>query len=173
MAAAVTIRRRTGTAAAPTNTDQTSALVRLSAGDTPWPGTAFPVSKPASGFTYTLEAWLFLNCSTAPAGTINNVRVYSDGTIGWTGVTLNAGVTATYPTNGAADTGQTASAYATTSIASYTSGSPLSVALADVRTVDGNFSGRLTRFVVLQGKLGPTADVSAGDETVTWKYDET
>jgi hypothetical protein len=42
-----------------------------------------------------------------------------------------------------------------------------------VRTVDGNFSGRLTRFVVLQGKLGPTADVSAGDETVTWKYDET
>lgn len=88
MAATVIINRVTGASGSLTSTDITSATTRASWSDAPAPGTANPVAIPAAGTNYAWWVSTRLNASTTPAGTIDNLKWYSDGANGFgTGVT--------------------------------------------------------------------------------------
>src|SRR4051812_19253350 len=97
MAATVSVKHGTGAVSAglaTTNTTITNA--RLCTADATNDATSHPLVVPSSGTNYSYEQWTYLNADTTPTGTINNVKWYTDGSIGWTGVTLYVGTTATY-----------------------------------------------------------------------------
>lgn len=178
MAATLSIRQRTGayvgTVASQggTQTDTVITAPRLCTSDTPNPGLAYPVRIPTSGTNRSYEAWTFLYADSAPAGTINNVKWFTDGSIGYgTGLTLYAGTTSTY-SQAAGTEGTTGndSSVATTTASTYTTGSPLSVS----GSLSNPFNAKISSFVVLQ--LDVTSSASAGTksaETITWRCDET
>jgi hypothetical protein len=45
--------------------------------------TDYPIPIPSSGFKYSFWAHVYLKITVAPSVKINNIRFYSDGTIGW------------------------------------------------------------------------------------------
>lgn len=178
MAAAVSIRQRTGAVAATvasqggTQTDTAVTAPRFCTTDQPNPGLAYCVRIPASGTYRSYALWTFLYADSAPAGTINNVRWYTDGTIGYgTGVTLYVGTTSTYlQATGTEGTTGDDSAVATTTASTYISGSTLSVS----GSLSNPFNAKVSSFVVLQ--VDVTSSAAAGTktaETITWRYDET
>lgn len=167
MAATISIKEANG--AGPTATTITSA--RLCTSDTYNPGTNYPLIKPSSGTNRSYWKSFYLNADTSPSGTINNVKWYTDGSIGWTGVTLYAGTTATYTqATGTQGTTGDDSAVATTDAATYTSASPLSVS----GSISNPSTGKISDYVVVQADLSTSATAgSLAAETITWRYDET
>ena len=116
MAATVVVKQSTG--ATPTNTTITNC--RFNTDDTVNPGTTNPLVKPAAGTNRSFWKTVYLNADTTPSGTINNLKLYCDGAIGWTGCTLFIGTTATYTeATGTVGTTGTDSAVATTNIERY------------------------------------------------------
>lgn len=80
MVASVSIFEWTGTVAARTDTNLTSARYSLS--DNPTPGTGNPLIIPTVGVNYSF--WKHHALNLWPTYTeINNIRWYTDGTIGW------------------------------------------------------------------------------------------
>lgn len=150
---------------------------RLCTSDAYNPGTNYPLVKPAAGSNYSYWKHLYLNADDSPTGTINNIKFYSDGTIGWTGVTLKAGVVDTYDqaTGTEGTTGDEANANHSgtptmTDVATYTSGSPLSL----TGSIDNPDTGKISQYLVLQGVLSTDAVAGAlAAETLTFRYDET
>jgi hypothetical protein len=128
--------------------------------------------KPDTGQT-NRSFWktFFLNAESSPTGTINNIKWFTDGALGWTGMTLRVGVTSGYTqATGTLGTTGDASAVATTDATTYTSASPLSV----TGSITNPNTGKITDYVVLQVSVSDTA--AAGlmpTENVTWRYDET
>lgn len=179
MAATVTIRRLTG--AGPTSTDITSINTRANAEDAhTTAGTTNSIQIPASGTNYSFWVVTQLSVDVTPAGTINNIKWYTDGANGLgTGVTAKANTATGYvqATGTAGTTGLqlTTGNYATlagapTDIFGFTSGSPLSV----TGTMSNPSTGALGDRVVYQIEVGTTAGPGAtGQETATWKFDET
>lgn len=169
MAATISVKQRTGTSGSPTNTTITN--LRLNTSDTANAGTATPLVKPASGTNRSYMASLYLNADTTPTGTINNVKWYTDGSLGWTGATLYAGTTATYTqATGTSGTTGDDSGVATTDASTLTSAAPLSVS----GSLSNPSTGKISDFVVIQMDL--STSVVAGTlttETATWRYDET
>src|SRR3990167_5367661 len=92
MAATVVVKQSTG--ATPTNTTITNC--RFNTDDTVNPGTTNPLVKPAAGTNRSFWKTVYLNADTTPSGTINNLKLYCDGAIGWTGCTLFVGASGTY-----------------------------------------------------------------------------
>lgn len=167
MAATVVVKQSVG--AGPTNTTITN--LRFNTDDTVNPGTTNPLVKPAAGTNRSYWKTVYLNADTSPSGTINNVKIYCDGTIGWTGCTLFLGDTATYTeATGTPGTTGTDSSIATADITRYTSGAPKAV----TGTISNPTTGRITDYIVMQVDL--TTSAVAGTlsaETLTWQYDET
>lgn len=170
MAAVTSVKQGTGAATGGlATTNATVTNVRLCTSNA-IETTGNPCVVPASGVNRSYEAWVYLNVDSGLSGTLNNIKFYSDGTIGWTGGTLYGGTTATYvqPTGTAGTTG-TDSSVATTSVATYTSGSPLSVTGTITAT-----TGKASDFVVLQLDLSTSAVAGTlATETLTYRYDET
>jgi hypothetical protein len=48
------------------------------------------VKPAAEGTNYSYKKTLYLNADTSPSSIINNVKFFCDGTIGWTGVDIEA-----------------------------------------------------------------------------------
>ena len=173
MAATVSVKEANG--AGPTNSTVTN--VRLCTADAYNPGTANPLVKPSSGDNYSYWKQIYLNADTSPSGTINNIKWYTDGTIGWTGVTLYAGTTDTYDqaTGTEGTTGDEANANHSqtptmTDASTYTSGSPLSVS----GSISNPSTGAISDYVVLQAKVTTSAEAGTlSSETCTFQYDET
>jgi hypothetical protein len=165
MAATVSIKEVNGAGA--TATTVTSA--RFCTSDTYNPGTSFPLIKPTSGTNYSYVKTFYLNADTAPTGTINNVKFYADGTIGWTGVTISAKTSSTY-SQATGTEGTTAAAMSGgADVATYTSASPLSVTGSINAT-----TGKISDYVLLQAAVGTTATTgTTASETMTFRYDET
>lgn len=167
MAATVVVKQSTG--AGPTNTTITN--LRFNTDDTANPGTTNPMVKPSAGTNRSFFKTVYLNADTSPTGTINNVKFYCDGTIGWTGCTLYVGTTGSY-TQATGTDGTTGddSSVATADIESFTSGTPKSV----TGSIDNPSTGKITDYVVMQVDL--TTSATAGTlstETLTFQYDET
>lgn len=177
MAATVLIRRLTG--AGPTATDITSINTRANAEDAhTTAGTSNSILVPAAGTNYSYWVVTRLDVTAITAGTVDNVKWYTDGSNNFgTGVTCKGNTATGYvqATGTAGTTGiqLTTGNYATlagapSDVFAYTSGSPLSV--SGTTTGTGQFGDR----VVYQIEVGTTAASGAtATETFTWKYDDT
>jgi hypothetical protein len=165
MPATTSIKQRTST-----STDTTITNLRHNTDDTANPGTVNPLVKPSAGTNYGFWKTVFLNADTTPSSVINNIRFFSDGTIGWTGVTLKGGTTATYTqATGTVGLTGTVSSVATTDVATYTSGSPLSVG----GSISNPNTGKISDFIVLQANVSTSAVAGTlPTETLSVRYDE-
>ena len=135
------------------------------------PGTINPLVKPAAGTNRSYWKTVYLNADTAPTGTINNCKIYTDGTIGWTGCTLYGNSTGTYTqATGTPGTTGTDSSVATANMQGWTSAAPKNL----TGTISNPNTGKITDYVVMQVDL--TTSAVAGTltaETLTFQYDET
>lgn len=177
MAATVLIRRLTG--AGPTATDITSLNTRANAEDThTTAGTSNSILVPAAGTNYSYWVVTRLDVTAITAGTVDNVKWYTDGSNNFgTGVTCKGNTATTYvqATGTAGTTGiqLTTGNYSTlagapTDVFAWTTGSPLSV--TGTTTGTGQFGDR----VAYQIEVGTTAASGAtAQETFTWRYDDT
>lgn len=186
MAADVGIARKTGVGPTSTRIDSGggSGSTRASTSDAPTPGTANPIPIPAAGTNYSFWVVLQLNAYTTPAGTINNIKWYTDGTNSWTGVTVEVGTSPAY-TQATGTTGTTGDQLTNTnwtggtltpstpsadSAFGYSSGSPLSV----TGTLSNPSTGAIGDFVAYQLSVGTGAGAGTlSAETFTFRYDET
>lgn len=176
MAATVYIRRLTG--AGPTYTNIHSTTNRASTSDNPAPGSNDPIPIPTAGTKYSFWIVTRLYAFTAPTGTINNIKWYTDGSNDFgTGTAMKAQDATAYDqaTGTQGDTGDILNTtnYPTLSGAptdafGFTSGAPKSV--AGSTTTTGDFGD----LMVYQIEIISTASVgTAPAERITWKYDET
>lgn len=167
MAATVSVKQCTGTA--PTATTITN--LRFNTDDTVNPGTTNPLVKPSTGTNRSFWKTVYLNADTSPSGTINNCKIYCDGSIGWTGCTLYIGSTGTYSqATGTEGTTGNDSSVATANIEDFTSGSPKSL----TGSIDNPNTGKITDYVVMQVDLSTSAVAGTlSQETITFQYDET
>lgn len=183
MAATVTIRRWTGSG--PTKTDITSINTRANAEDThTTAGTSNPIQIPTSGSNFSYWVTTRLSADSTPAGTINNIKWYTDGANGFgTGVTATVGTvpSATGYTQATGTAGTTGTELLSANYTgftpspgddpfTFTSGSPKSITGSISNPSTGDFGD----FLVYQIKVGTTAGPGAtAQETWTWRYDET
>lgn len=168
MAAVVSIKELNGVAPGTAN-PITNA--RYCTRDSYAPGAASPIVKPNSGVRRSYWKSHYLNADTTPAGTINNVRWFTDGLASWTGTTLYAGTTPTYAqATGTQGVEGDDSAVATVDAATYTAAAPLSVpgSLSNPNT------GKISDLVVTQLDVASNAvGGTQAQRTITWRYDET
>lgn len=167
MAATVVVKQAVG--ATPTTTTITN--LRMNTDDTVNPGTTNPLVKPAAGTNYSYVKTVYLNADTTPSGTINNVKIYSDGTIGWTGVTLHVGSNTTYhQAEGTEGTTAAVSTVATALVSGFTSGAPKSL----TGTITNPSTGKISDYVMFQARVSTSAvPGTLSAETLTFQYDET
>jgi hypothetical protein len=177
MAATVIINRLTGSG--PTATDITSINTRANAEDAhSTAGTTNSILVPSSGSNYSFWVVTRLNVTAITAGTVNNLKWYTDGTNNFgTGVTALVNTATGYVqatgTTGTSGNQLTTGSYATLAGTpvdpfTYTSASPLSVSGSTSAT------GQFGDYVVYQLVVGTTAASGAtAQETFTWKYDDT
>src|SRR3990167_6922290 len=168
MAATVVVKQLVG---ASPGSATTITNLRINTDDTVNPGTTNPLVKPAAGTNYSFIKTVYLNADTTPSGTINNCYIYSDGTIGWTGVTLFAGSNGTYhEAEGTVGTTAAISTVATANVESWTSGAKKQL----TGTLANPSTGRITDFVVFQSRVSTSAVAGTlTAETMTFQYDET
>ena len=182
MAATVTIRHWTGSAGSPTKTDVTSATTMFVTDANHYAsGTTNPVPIPASSTNYSYWVPFRLQATTTPSGTINNIKVYTDGSSGYPANVAVKGNTATsyiQPTGTEGTTGDilnttnyTTLAGVTASIFGWTSGASKSVTGSLSNPSTGDFGD----FVVVQMEVPSTVTQSGetAGETLTWVWDET
>lgn len=179
MAATVQIVRLTGATATPVATDITSINTRANAEDAhTTAGTANSILVPTTGTNYSYWVTTRLNVTAITAGTVDNVKWYTDGTNNFgTGVTCSVGTatgyvqaTGTLGTSGTVlnATNYTGFTLGNANAFTYTSAAPLAV--AGSTTAVGEFGDR----VVYQIEVGATAASGAtAQETFTWRYDDT
>lgn len=177
MSATVKINRLTG--AGPSATDITGINTRANAEDAhSTAGTSNSVLVPTSGSNYSYWVTTRLEVSAITAGTVDNLRWYTDGANGLgTGVTC-IGQEATSYVQASGTAGTTGLELTTgnhagltgapVDVFGFTSGSPKS--LAGSTSTAQQFGSRF----VYQMVVGTTASGGAsGAETFTWKYDDT
>lgn len=178
MAATVLIRRLTGTT--PTLTDITSINTRANAEDAhSTAGTTNSILVPAAGTNYSYWVTTRLDVTAITAGTVNNIKWYTDGANGFgTGVTCK-GQTATSYVQATGTAGTTGTQLTTgnhagltgapVDVFTFTSGSPKSVT-----GTTSSVSAVFADMFVYQVEVGTTASGGAtGTETFTWQYDDT
>jgi len=184
-----------GSDGSPGEEDEITTATRLQTQDLFDPtDESYPVPIPTSGFKYSYWIHVYLKITVAPSVKINNIRFYTDGTIGWnlgTAGELRRGnrdsgdhgcpMDTEYDvaTGTPQDTGDeienvttghgyyNAQTTKTADVASDTEGSP-----ATIDSTDHTTTGKC-KAVVLQGKVD--TDASQGEqtnETMYLKYDE-
>lgn len=184
-----------GSDGAPGSENEITSSTRLQTKDQFAPNdTDYPIPIPTSGFKHSFWIHLYLKITVAPSVKINNIRFYSDGTIGWNFGTngelrrgnrdsgdIGSPMDTEYDvaTGSDGDTGDTiedgtsghdyynGQTTPTTDVVNDTEASP-----ATVDSTDHTTTGKC-KAVVLQVKAA--SDATQGeqnDETLTFKYDE-
>lgn len=168
MAATVSVKQANSTG--PTATTITN--LRFNTDDTVNPGTTNPMVKPAAGTNRSYWKTVYLNADTTPSGTINNVKIYGDGTLDWTGCTLYIGASGTYTqATGTAGTTGDDSSIATVDISRYSSAA---AAKPITGTISNPSTGKITDYVIMQTDISTSAVAGTlSAETITFQYDET
>jgi len=168
MAATVSVKQCVGTG--PTATTITN--LRFNTDDTVNPGTTNPMVKPSAGINRSYWKTVYLNADDSPSGTINNCKVYCDGTISWTGATVYLGSTGTYAQ--ATGTEGTAGDDSSVATADITTFSASASAKQLTGSIDNPATGKITDYVVMQVDLSTSAVAGTfAAETLTFQYDET
>lgn len=168
------------------NTPGASATItnlRFNAEDTNDQDLASPLIIPGAGTIYSYWKQIYMDCTTAPDTQVDNVKIYTDGTLGWgTGLTVQVGdenplhsasVTTGYDVANAQEimTNHT-DITAETSLFTFTSGSPRTITISEAGSII-NATSETTNYIVLQTDLASTASpATKPTETVTWQYDE-
>lgn len=183
MPATIQIRRQVG--ASPTNFDITSINTRLSTSDNHYTTqTTNPLPIPTSSSIFSFWCVTQLFAATSPAGTIDNIKWYTDSSNSFgTGITLKMATAGVYDqatgTTGEFGDELTVAAYGNgttdldfepTDAFAETSGAPLDVAGSINNPSTGNFGD----LVVFQSEVASTASAgTTASETISWQYDET
>jgi len=170
-----------GTANTPGTVEASLTNLRFNNEDTNDQDTASPITIPTGGTAYSYWKQIYLHCTGAPSSYVNNVKIYTDGTLGWTGCTVksaNDTLTHNSASDAGYDPGQAAvmtdhdTVATTTSFFTYNSGSPKSVTISEASSqIDA--TNEYTDYVCLQ--LEVTSSATQGTqatETITWQYDE-
>lgn len=157
--------------------------LRFNAEDTNDQDQASPIIIPTSGTVFSYWKQVYIRCATAPDTQVNNLKIYTDGTLGWgTGTTVQIG-DGTQIKNSASSAGYdvaTAQEDMTnhtdvttkTSLFTFTSGSPRNVSISESGTII-NAINETSDYLVLQQDVESTASTGIKPaETVTWQYDE-
>jgi hypothetical protein len=166
MAATIVLNEWNGSISTPTKTDKSGGVILPRANDSPTVDSLNPIPIPKSGLSQSYEKWLqFRIGATGPAGSITNLKFFTGGINPFgIGITLYAGVTATYVQPTVAD-----SSVATVDAVTYIAGSVLSLGA-------GPYTGSnadIGNFCVLQVDIAPTAvEGLSGAMTPTFSYDE-
>lgn len=138
------------------------------------------ILRPLAGSYYTYWKSIYLNCTISPPTAINNVKLYSTGSIPWTGVSLWVGdetptvgnyvqATGTEGKTGLEMVASHPGISARTAMATYTSGSPISVP----GSISNPNVGAISYLVILQMQIDTNVvSGSSGGATLTWRYDE-
>jgi hypothetical protein len=178
MAATVDIVRLTG--AGPTASIITGINTRADAFDAHTTAdTANPIQVPAAGSNYSYWVNTRLTCSVTPAGTINNLRWYTDGANNFgTGITLIGNEATSYVqatgTAGQTGTQLTVGVYASLTAPvdpfTFTAAAPKSLAGSIANPATGQFGSLFVYQVVIGTTTNPGV---SNQETFSWKYDET
>lgn len=179
MAATVQVGRKTGVAPG-TFTDITSINTRAAQNDThTTAGTSNPIPIPTSGTSYSFWVTTRLKATTTPAGTIDNIRWFSDAVSFGTGVTVKGADAST-----GADAGYiraTSSIQLSTGahagldgspvdVTGLTSGSPRALSGSIVNPSTGEFGDHW----VYSFEVGTTAGAGPTPSNVmSFRYDET
>ena len=167
MAATVSVKEVNG-GATPVATTVTN--VRFCTTDDYNPGTNYPLVKPAAGENYSYKKTIYLNADTSPTGTINNIKFFCDGSIDWSGVTVEVAAADAYtePT-GTEGTSGDDEAF-NDNIENYVTGSPLAL----TGSIDNPNTGKISQYLELQAVVSTSASAGAlAAETCTFRYDET
>jgi len=152
----------------PSGSDVTDSTIRFKTADNDAQDTSNPIVIPDSGTNYSYIKQLALYAETSPSGTIDNVKFYGPGSLGWTGCGCYVTTSSTYtdPTTQQ----DTALSGWTDNFGSYTSSSPLSVA----GSISNPDTGRVSDYVVLQLGVESTAEPGVQSSVqITMRYDET
>lgn len=183
MAATVQIVRKTG--AGPTSTDITAINTRANAEDTHTvAGTTNPIRIPAAGTNYSYWVTTRLNVTVTPAGTIDNLRFFTDGANGFgTGVTCKGAKASTGAAAGYREASGTPGTTGTqllqanhsgldeapADVFTFTSGSPKAL----TGTISNPTTGQFGDHWVYQIEVGTTANPGATNpESFSFRYDE-
>lgn len=183
MPATILIERHTGAATADggtTKTDITTINTRASVADVhKTTETTDPIPIPTAGNNYSFWVSTRLNCTVTPAGTVNNVKWFSDGVSFGTGVTVTGAKASTGANVGYREatsaivlnqTNHTGLDAAPVDVTTLTSGSPLSI----VGSISNPSTGRFGDLFVYSFDIGTSATAGAtAQNTFTWQYDET
>lgn len=161
MPATVQLIEKNGAGGTPT--DKTSGTVRHKNADNSTVDLNNPMVKPPSGSDWSFEKWLRLNVTGGTYTQITNVRAYTDGSAGWSGVNLWWKAAASYATPAE---GSSSSGYA--NAFTYTSAAPL-VLGAGPFTSTGEKGDHLVSLMEVQSSA--VGGVLAS-ETITFAWDE-
>jgi hypothetical protein len=150
-----------------TQTDKTTQIIRFKNADNATVDTVNPMVKPTSGTDWSFKKWLAFNVTAGTYTSITNIRTYSDGSNGWTGVKLFAkAATSTFSTP--AEETSTAG-YA--DFFGYTANGALTVGGAGGTTYSS--TGIKGNYVEMAMEVYSTAGAGTlAGETMTWAYDE-
>jgi len=152
----------------PTGVDVTGQTLRFKKADNDVQDSADPMPIPETGEEFSYVKQLRLKAITTPAAVIENIKVFSDGALDWTGCGcfLITGGMAYLDPVAQADTGLTGW---TDNFGSFTSANPLAVSGHIANPNVGYFGD----YVRLQLRVTPTATPGlAPAESVTFRYDE-
>lgn len=137
--------------------------------------------KPTAGNYYSYWKTVYLNCETSPVTQINNIKLFSDGTIAWTDIVLYVGdetpvlgsyaqATGTQGLTGVEMVANHAAISGRTDMTTYVTGSPKDIS----GSISNPDTGQISNLVVLQAELGTSAVAGPlSGEVLTWRYDET
>lgn len=161
MAASVQIVEKNG--AGGTNTDKTAGTIRFKNADDATVDTVNPMVKPGAGSDWSFEKWLRFKVASGAYTEITNVKAYTDGANGWTGVLLwwKAVTAFATPVEGTASAGYT-------NAFTYTSGAPLTLG-AGPFTSTGEKGDHLVALMEVQSTA--VGGILAS-ETLTFVWDE-
>ena len=169
-------------------TDNGSNAIRFKTEDDATIDTNNPIPIPSTGTNYSYWKQMYIECTDDTGLTkIDNLKIFSDGTIYGSGITLNVGdetptknsgsdagydlAVGTSGTTGTVMTGHT-DVTAVTDFSTYVTGSPKSVSISEASSqIDA--AGETSDYVVFQVAVASTATGGAQSaETITWRYDE-
>lgn len=152
----------------PSGADVTDGTIRFKQADDDTQDANDPIPIPAAGYEYSYLKQIQLKAETSPSGTIDNLKFFGDGALGWAGCAIYAEARASYidPTVQI----DTMHPSWVDNWENYVTGSPLSVT-GSISNPDTGYFGQL---VVQQLRVDSGAGVGVqAAETVNVRYDET
>ena len=170
-----------GTVNTPGTTEETLTNLRFQAEDTNDQDTAAPVVIVTASTEFAFWKHIYLDNTTAPDTQVDNVRIHTDGTLGWTGCVVRSGdgtQTKTSVSDAGYDPGQALvltthdTISALTDFFTFTSGAPRTVSISEAGNIINAINEKCD-YVVLQLEVTDTAVPGVqATETITWLYDE-